>query len=203
MVDAGDPVVRAQRPIPDRCLPRSRRQMAIVWLATPTLAWCRVIRSLRSLRSASSRRCGSSFVAWHRARGRLRAAPRGGPASRARASTFSAPPPGRGPPKNAALGRGEPAARPSRVPRFHPRRRTQSTIRPSHDRHTPLLDRTTTDCESSTIGPPSFFATLVAGLTVGDAKKLDNARGTFMAVSIDFLMGASVGRSWGLYAPSG
>jgi hypothetical protein len=40
-------------------------------------------------------------------------------------------------------------------------------------------------------------------LTVGDAKKLDNARGTFMAVSIDFLMGASVGRSWGLYAPSG
>jgi hypothetical protein len=45
-----------------------------------------------------------------------------------------------------------------------------------------------------------LFATLVAGLTVGDAKKLDNARGTFMAVSIDFLMGANAGRSWGLYA---
>jgi hypothetical protein len=45
-----------------------------------------------------------------------------------------------------------------------------------------------------------LFATLVAGLTVGDAKKLDNAHGTFMAVSIDFLMGASAGRSWGLYA---
>jgi hypothetical protein len=44
------------------------------------------------------------------------------------------------------------------------------------------------------------FAALVAGLTVGDAKKLDNARGTFMAVSIDFLMGASASRSWGLYA---
>jgi len=45
-----------------------------------------------------------------------------------------------------------------------------------------------------------IFTTLVGGLTVGDAKKLDNARGTFMAVSVDFLIGATGRRSWGLYA---
>jgi hypothetical protein len=45
-----------------------------------------------------------------------------------------------------------------------------------------------------------IFMNLVAGLSVGDAKKLDNEHGTFMAVSIDFLMGAGGGRSWALYA---
>ncbi len=45
-----------------------------------------------------------------------------------------------------------------------------------------------------------IFMTLVEGLGVGDAKRLDNAPGAFMAVSVDFLMGRSGGRSWALYA---
>ncbi len=45
-----------------------------------------------------------------------------------------------------------------------------------------------------------IFMTLVEGLGVGDAKKLDNAPNAFMAVSIDFLMGRSGGRFWALYA---
>ena len=50
-----------------------------------------------------------------------------------------------------------------------------------------------------------IFMTLVDGLRVGDARKLDNARGTFMAVSVDFIVGeelrgASGPSSWALYA---
>jgi hypothetical protein len=48
------------------------------------------------------------------------------------------------------------------------------------------------------------FMTLVEGLRVGDARKLDNARGAFMAVSVDFLVGEEArtanGSSWALYA---
>jgi hypothetical protein len=49
-----------------------------------------------------------------------------------------------------------------------------------------------------------IFVTLVEGLRVGDARKLDNARGAFMAVSVDFLVGEDRGTTtappWGLYA---
>jgi hypothetical protein len=49
-----------------------------------------------------------------------------------------------------------------------------------------------------------IFMTLVDGLRVGDARKLDNAQGTFMAVSVDFLVGEEVhtpsGPPWALYA---
>ena len=49
-----------------------------------------------------------------------------------------------------------------------------------------------------------IFMTLVEGLRVGDARKLDNARGAFMAVSVDFLVGEEVrtpsGPPWALYA---
>jgi Domain of unknown function (DUF6908) len=49
-----------------------------------------------------------------------------------------------------------------------------------------------------------IFISLVDGLRVGDAKKVDNARGAFMAVSVDFLVGEEVqtasGPSWALYA---
>lgn len=50
-----------------------------------------------------------------------------------------------------------------------------------------------------------IFMTLVQGLRVGDARKLDNVRGTFMAVSVDFnvgddFRGASGPSSWALYA---
>lgn len=49
-----------------------------------------------------------------------------------------------------------------------------------------------------------IFMTLVEGLRVGDARKLDNARGAFMAVSVDFLVGEELrtasGRPWALYA---
>ena len=48
--------------------------------------------------------------------------------------------------------------------------------------------------------------TLVDGLRVGDARKLDNARGAFMAVSVDFLVGEELrtvsGPPWALYAVS-
>jgi hypothetical protein len=48
------------------------------------------------------------------------------------------------------------------------------------------------------------FTTLIDGLRVGDAKKIDNARGAFMAVSIDCLGGQQVSRDgerdWALYA---
>jgi hypothetical protein len=37
------------------------------------------------------------------------------------------------------------------------------------------------------------FMSLIAGIPVGDAKKIDNARGAFMAVSIDYLFGTSRG----------
>ena len=49
-----------------------------------------------------------------------------------------------------------------------------------------------------------IFMTLVEGLRVGDARKLDNARGAFMAVSVDFLVGEELrpasGPPWALYA---
>ncbi len=49
-----------------------------------------------------------------------------------------------------------------------------------------------------------IFMTLVEGLRVGDAKKLDNAAGAFMAVSVDFLVGEEhqtpSGPPWALYA---
>ena len=49
-----------------------------------------------------------------------------------------------------------------------------------------------------------IFMTLVDGLRVGDAKKLDNAKGAFMAVSVDFLVGEELrtasGSPWALYA---
>ena len=49
-----------------------------------------------------------------------------------------------------------------------------------------------------------IFMTLVEGLRVGDARKLDNARGAFMAVSVDFLVGEELrtpsGPAWALYA---
>lgn len=51
-----------------------------------------------------------------------------------------------------------------------------------------------------------IFMTLVDGLHVGDARKLDNAKGAFMAVSVDFLVGeerrTTSGPLWGLYAVS-
>lgn len=43
-----------------------------------------------------------------------------------------------------------------------------------------------------------IFRALIDGLPVGDAKKLDNARGSFMAVSVDYLHGNS--RRGALYA---
>ena len=46
----------------------------------------------------------------------------------------------------------------------------------------------------------TIFAMLVDGLGVGDAKKLDNAPGAFMAVTVDFLIGASASRPWAVYA---
>jgi Domain of unknown function (DUF6908) len=47
----------------------------------------------------------------------------------------------------------------------------------------------------------NIFNTLVDGLLVGHARKLDNAPGTFMAVSIDCLMGdRAPSRSGSLYA---
>lgn len=49
-----------------------------------------------------------------------------------------------------------------------------------------------------------IFMTLVEGLRVGDARKLDNAKGTFMAVSVDFLVGeehrTASSPAWALYA---
>jgi hypothetical protein len=49
-----------------------------------------------------------------------------------------------------------------------------------------------------------IFMSLVSGLRVGDARKLDNAPGTFMAVSVDFLVGEELptpgGLPWALYA---
>ena len=49
-----------------------------------------------------------------------------------------------------------------------------------------------------------IFMSLVGGLRVGDAKKLDNAPGAFMAVSVDALVGEEVqtasGVHWALYA---
>lgn len=49
-----------------------------------------------------------------------------------------------------------------------------------------------------------IFMTLVHGVRVGDARKLDNARGRFMAVSVDFIVGEELrgtsGPSWALYA---
>ena len=49
-----------------------------------------------------------------------------------------------------------------------------------------------------------IFMSLVEGLRVGDAKKLDNAPGAFMAVSVDFLVGEELrtasGPPWALYA---
>ena len=49
-----------------------------------------------------------------------------------------------------------------------------------------------------------IFMTLVEGLRVGDAKKLDDAPGAFMAVSVDFLVGEELrtvsGPPWALYA---
>ena len=45
-----------------------------------------------------------------------------------------------------------------------------------------------------------IFTMLVDGLGVGDAKKLDNAPGAFMAVTVDFLIGASTRRPWAVYA---
>ena len=52
--------------------------------------------------------------------------------------------------------------------------------------------------------PTKTFMTLVDGLSVGDARKLDNARGAFMAVSVDFLVGEELGTPsgppWALYA---
>jgi hypothetical protein len=49
-----------------------------------------------------------------------------------------------------------------------------------------------------------IFMTLVDGLRVGDAKKIDNAKGAFMAVSVDFLVGEQLrtasGPPWALYA---
>jgi hypothetical protein len=49
-----------------------------------------------------------------------------------------------------------------------------------------------------------IFMTLVEGLHVGDARKLDNAKGAFMAVSVDFLVGEELrtasGPPWALYA---
>ena len=45
-----------------------------------------------------------------------------------------------------------------------------------------------------------IFTMLVDGLDVGDAKKLDNAPGAFMAVTVDFLIGASTSRPWAVYA---
>lgn len=43
-----------------------------------------------------------------------------------------------------------------------------------------------------------IFMSLIDGLLVGDAKKFDNARGSFMAVSVDYLQGDS--RRGALYA---
>lgn len=45
-----------------------------------------------------------------------------------------------------------------------------------------------------------IFTMLVDGLGVGDAKRLDNAPGAFMAVTVDFLIGASTSRPWAVYA---
>ena len=51
-----------------------------------------------------------------------------------------------------------------------------------------------------------IFMSLVDGLRAGDAKKLDNAPGAFMPVSVDFLVGEELqtpnGASWALYAVS-
>lgn len=49
-----------------------------------------------------------------------------------------------------------------------------------------------------------IFMSLIGGLHVGDAKKVDNAPEAFMAVSVDFLVGEKVqtgsGAPWTLYA---
>jgi hypothetical protein len=48
------------------------------------------------------------------------------------------------------------------------------------------------------------FLSLVDGLHIGSAKKIDNAPGAFMAVSVDYLdgdqVGSSLARGWSLYA---
>jgi hypothetical protein len=48
------------------------------------------------------------------------------------------------------------------------------------------------------------FVALVEGLRTGDARKLDNCPGTFMAVSVDYLVGeehrTASGPPWALYA---
>ena len=46
----------------------------------------------------------------------------------------------------------------------------------------------------------TIFAMLVDGLGVGDAKKLHNAPAAFMAVTVDYLIGASTNRPWAVYA---
>lgn len=51
-----------------------------------------------------------------------------------------------------------------------------------------------------------IFMTLIEGLRVGDARRVDDVRSAFMAVSVDFLVGEELrtasGPPWGLYAVS-